>query len=115
MKKFTIIFVIIMVCVTIWVFFGCGETIETPNITPQDTEIFILDVPDLQYPKNPCDKAHEIQLNWGESNLIVDWGNKNCRYFMITGFGAFHDPRVVIFGFRSDGVVVWRFEKEEKR
>ena len=81
---------------------------------------------DASSPVNPCDQPHEIEVEYdtfqglngrfyefGEPKR-TDWGSKNCRFIKLGDAYIFNvSPGSVEIGFRSDGIMVWRYGKEK--
>lgn len=69
---------------------------------------------------DPCKDKHEITLIKGSGHFAglpwvqnrIDWGSKGCRYISIGGLEVFGNPKSIILGFHSEGVVVWKYEEE---
>jgi len=56
----------------------------------------------------PCARRHEIEIL--ANGLMIDWGAPKCRLIKMEKLTLFGDPRPIVIGARSDGVMVWGYE-----
>jgi len=96
---------------------GCGngaavDEIKNSSNSSQDDTIINNESIEPPLELNLCNDRHDID-DLG-NDITVDWGSKRCRFMSISGFNVFGKKEAVIIGFRSDGVVVWKYEEGGK-